>query len=463
MKSGDGFDLEQQRKSADGSMDNNEIFKNAQVPRLVYKNAIKSIPHDVQFRLKFMDLCQMFPQTELLETDIMSSIEKDFHDTPKAWIARAMYKLKKNPIENNIGFLAVLNNDDKESSDSDDNEEEKLSSKKRKRDNDESMNLKISAFQILEKATNEIKSPEMFMESINFMYEYTSNNPDTDSDDSSRYSNPSNAVIFLDHLFNKAFAADILTPEIVLKYAEFLLNTGDPKKAFSMIQNAIESDTLCKANVKIWLRLSEIASRLRSANPGKFVGSKYNPTSILRKGLQYIPMDSAGHLILIQKIFHQNLMNHTLKRPKGSPDLLGDFTRILIFSQRLQNSSETESFNSDDGILPVSTIGLMYVQYAMTKSNIELIRKLLKAIFHSNIAKISSNSSSDNLDGFKTLFDLCICAEKLSFTRKDKDASSKHHSFNLKRLYDEIIRFFDVRGCRDIVRDYTKRKNEALL
>ncbi len=460
LKSGDGFDLEKPQKSADTSLDNNEIFKNAQVPRLVYKNAVKSVPDDVQFRLKFMDLCQMFPQTELLETDIMASIEKDFHDTPKAWIARAMYKLKKNPIENNIGFLTVLNKDE-ESSDSDDSDEGKVSSKKRKRDNDESINLKLSGFQILEEATNKIKSPEMFMESIKFMYEYISNNPDADSDDSSRYSNPSNAVIFLDRLFTKAFGAGISSPEIVLKYAEFLLNTGDPKKAFSVIQNAIESNRLCKENVKIWLRLSEVASRLRSANPGKFVGSKYNPTSILQRGLQYISMESNGHLILLQKIFLQKLMNNTLKRSINSSTLISDFQRILILSQRLQSTSESETF-SDDGILPVSTIGLMYVQYAMTTSDIELIRKLLKAILGSNSGKISSDLSSDNIDGFKTLFDSCICAEKLSLTQKGNDSSSKHHSFNLKRLYDEIIRFFDVRGCGDIVRDYNKRKNEAL-
>jgi hypothetical protein len=64
------------------------------VPLLVYQGAIRAVPDDVAFRLDFLHILRDFPQTEMLETAILDSIERDFSGDTEAWIARAAHALQ---------------------------------------------------------------------------------------------------------------------------------------------------------------------------------------------------------------------------------------------------------------------------------------------------------------------------------------------------------------------------------
>ena len=46
--------------------------------QIIFKNAIKAIPDDIQFRLRFVEACRMFPHTKPLEEYIMESVTQDF-------------------------------------------------------------------------------------------------------------------------------------------------------------------------------------------------------------------------------------------------------------------------------------------------------------------------------------------------------------------------------------------------
>merc|ERR1712226_314036 len=63
------------------------------IPRLVFKNAVESIPNDVTFRLKFWDQCRLFSDTENLQRDVVESIRNDLcKENPEAWMAWALFQ-----------------------------------------------------------------------------------------------------------------------------------------------------------------------------------------------------------------------------------------------------------------------------------------------------------------------------------------------------------------------------------
>ncbi|GMI04563.1 hypothetical protein TrRE_jg7787 [Triparma retinervis] len=75
------------------SMEESPLFSGG-IASIVYQNAVKSVPKGgLAFRLKFLEQCGTFPQTDKLEHEIMESIAKDFPDDPSAYISRAQYVL----------------------------------------------------------------------------------------------------------------------------------------------------------------------------------------------------------------------------------------------------------------------------------------------------------------------------------------------------------------------------------
>jgi hypothetical protein len=62
------------------------------VASIVYKNAIEAIPH-LDFRLKFLEQCRAFPQTERLRAEILDSIKRDFPLDPSAYVGRARFSV----------------------------------------------------------------------------------------------------------------------------------------------------------------------------------------------------------------------------------------------------------------------------------------------------------------------------------------------------------------------------------
>jgi tetratricopeptide (TPR) repeat protein len=60
--------------------------------RVIYENAIKTVPDSVPFRLKFLEQCLLFPDTDSMVKLIVNSIDRDFSGKPEAWIARAHFE-----------------------------------------------------------------------------------------------------------------------------------------------------------------------------------------------------------------------------------------------------------------------------------------------------------------------------------------------------------------------------------
>lgn len=72
----DGIDLKDDNE--DGAPQEMEAFLQCKTAEIVYKNAIKQISDDFDFRMKFIEICQEFDNTENVVESILESIEDDF-------------------------------------------------------------------------------------------------------------------------------------------------------------------------------------------------------------------------------------------------------------------------------------------------------------------------------------------------------------------------------------------------
>ncbi len=59
--------------------------------QIIIKNAIVALPHDVRFRLRFVEACRMFPRTGPLEEYVMEGIGRDFGKSVEGWVARISF------------------------------------------------------------------------------------------------------------------------------------------------------------------------------------------------------------------------------------------------------------------------------------------------------------------------------------------------------------------------------------
>eukprot|EP00986_Skeletonema_menzelii_P006958 scaffold2632_cov124-Skeletonema_menzelii.AAC.6 len=92
----DGLPLEDDSEGSDE--ENDQGKRGVQLPstlllpsQIIFKNAIKAIPDNIQFRLRFVETCRMFPQTEQLEQYVMDSVTEDFGESVEGWVARISY------------------------------------------------------------------------------------------------------------------------------------------------------------------------------------------------------------------------------------------------------------------------------------------------------------------------------------------------------------------------------------
>ena len=82
------------RRSVLGLDESTDSFHRGAVPQAVFANAILSISDDLEFRNKFLEICDQFDQ-HLVSQSIVDSIVKDFGTTPRAWEIRAGFLLEQ--------------------------------------------------------------------------------------------------------------------------------------------------------------------------------------------------------------------------------------------------------------------------------------------------------------------------------------------------------------------------------
>jgi U3 small nucleolar RNA-associated protein 6 len=260
---------------AETAANEDDVESSVQIPVIIYKNAIKKVPDDVQFRLKFVQICRMYPETDEVEAMIMSTVESDFADDHDAWIERAEY-------------AADVGGD---------------------------------VFSILEEATDSVQSEEMYLAAIHFAKEAV----DSEAFDSQK------GVSFLDRLFEKASEASISSTEILLEHSRFLISTGNATSAVSLLRAAIhdDRDNDLSKDAQIWLELAQAVQVTSDAG----YTTQQEPREVLEHAMKHIPIHDDRYVDIAVSLFRSLLFQPPKSSVEKTQKKIADlFERILVLS-----------------------------------------------------------------------------------------------------------------------------------
>jgi hypothetical protein len=409
-------------KPDDGTVDRVDEIK---IPMIVYKNAVQSIPDNVSFRLRFLDACTRFPNTEPITEAIQESLRRDFASSPEAWIARALYAAQKQALpegERTHMEQQATKSDDESSSDSGDSSSDSDS------DDDERPAKRAKPLSsepvlaILEQALDTVPSDEMHVQAFRFARSYQSQLENDEEKDHQE------ALVmvkkFIQGLFDTK-AEDCSSSELILELVNYLTETSrQRKKPITMLQKFCTEN---KASFEVWVKWASMERK--------------NTMPVLKLSLSKIAMSEPDHLrLLLQYLGAQMLLNDEKEF------IWQTFQRILL----LQAGKEDTTMDMPEivqefafGVASVADACTKLLQYYQKDGLLESARRVYtKVLFQSNVLK----STDPNIEEWKNFVDLCI-----SFERKDK--------VRLVRLYDQVLDRF-----RDTVLEehYQQEKDEAI-
>eukprot|EP00979_Chaetoceros_neogracilis_P010103 scaffold2368_cov289-Chaetoceros_neogracile.AAC.28 len=431
-----------QSDSSEGEEDNDEalesFYEEAKLPRIIYRNAIKAVPNEILFRVKFVEQCKLFPQTDVIVDEIKESIEQDFEDNEEAWIARANFAVDTEGDNDNtkkIGFLA-------------DNDEDLTVSKKRKHDDNEISVGQDNPLKILDDATDSIESPSMFLQTIAFVKSYIRHisTQEGGSDDLSASSKRKiqYAGKFLLQVVEKTSVHGIVSPELAIECTSVLLNLALPSNALEYIENLVKNREECRSHALCWIKYAEVKARVE--------GDALISCKIMRTALKVIPLHDGGYKCLLSKLFVDLLTLSAV-----SPSLSREKEIALLYEKFLLINHRKETIGND---LTLPALSSAYINHLAAKGNTDSIRRTYtKLIFNSNYPRLP-DKSGEEIEDMKTLFDQCINVENICKKRDGTDPKQQKRQLGL--LYDAAFQFFTQNGYSGVADGFTRRKNKEL-
>ena len=404
------------------------------IPMIICKNAIQSIPDEVTFRLRFLDTCSRFPNTEPIQEAIQASLRKDFESSPEAWIARALYVAEKQALPEGERTLieseiSNQNNSDSDSSsgssdddsDSDSDDEEQRPAKRARPLSSEPV------VAVLEQALETVTTDEMYVQAFRFARSYQNQLEETaEEGDSDQQQAMETVQKFLQNIFD-AKSENCSSSELILELVNYLAETSRQRKKPTMML-----EKFCKENVKpsfeTWVKWAGMESK--------------NTVSVLKMGLSKVPMSDPDHLRLLLQYLGARMLLES--NNKGS--IWDAFQRMLL----LHAGKEDTTMEMPDivqeyafGISSVADACFKLLQFYQKSGNVQSARKLYAAVlFQSSVIK----GNSPNVEEWKVFVDHCISLE-----RKDKN--------RLLRLYNQVLEIFQGTSLEE---HYETQKAEAL-
>jgi U3 small nucleolar RNA-associated protein 6 len=375
------------------------FYEDAKLPRIIFRNAIKSIPKDVAFRIQFIDQCRLFPQTQIIIDEIMGSIEGDFGEVEEAWIARAKFAMGSDNGSNRKGFLAPS------SSPSPLEEEDGNDSLGKRKHNDEienAANVRDDPLQILAEATDCVKTPKMFMETISFARSYIDHlcsNSEGNELSAATKRDIMNAGILLKNVVKKAIDTAEYSADLVVECTTVLTELGSPKEALDFIEGIVKHNKDCNGSAKCWMKYAEIKTRL--------TGDLSVPCKLYRRALKQIPLHDENHKPLLLKLFSDLLVLSSMEESSSyERELESLYDKILLINHQK---------NESEDMLSLPSIALAYIKHLISRGNMNLVRKVYsKLLFTSNYTKLEDKTDGEISD-MKAFIDQCIVLEKIEF------------------------------------------------
>ena len=418
------------------------FFEEAKLPRIIYKNAIKAVPSDVLFRVKFLEQCKLFPQTEIIVDEIMDSIEEDFGEHEEAWIARAKFAVDYETDGNKeIGFMKS-----RSAKDTNNDKDESKSRKRKQVDTDIAM--RSDPFEVLKEATETIQTPKMFMETMNFVKAYTQHACAQEDINESMTMDTKRKILkagtFMKRIIEKIVNNGITTPDLVVEVTSTLFELSMSSNALQYIENIMNSNEMCKTSAKCWIKYADVKA-IVSADSSL-------SCKVLRRGHKVIPLHDPGHRQIISKLFMNLLSLASLSSSNAKEkELLSLYDKILLTSSRRKEDEEG---------INLPSLSLCFLKYLVTKSDLATATKVYKKlIFHSNYLHLSDKTSEEMYE-MDTLFQTVIALEKINVREATGDKQKRR---NLSLVYDAAHSFFSEHGYPRKADHFTKLKNKDLV
>ena len=271
---------------AETAANEDDVESSAQIPVIIYKNAIKKIPGDVQFRLKFVQICRMYPETDEVEAMIMSTVERDFAHDPDAWIERAEY-------------AADVGGD---------------------------------VFSILEEAINSVQTEAMYLAAIHFANEVITAETEV--------SIAQQGASFLGRLFEKAEEVDVTSTRVLSEHSRYLISIGEATSAVNLLHSAVHGgdDKRFSKDAEIWLELAQTVQIVSDA--GYPVQQK--PREVLEHAMKIIPIHDDRYADIAVSLFRSLLFEPPKSDAEKVQKKIADlFEHILILSSDENQKSQS--------------------------------------------------------------------------------------------------------------------------
>lgn len=427
-------EVEEEEQEVEDELDS--LVESAKLPRIIYKNAIKAIPNDVMFRVRFVEQCKLFPETQLLVDEIMQSIEMDCGNVEEAWIFRAKIAMDLGTDqENKRGFMVEPERD----------EDQK---KKRKRDDSTQSTGQSEPLCILDEATDSICTPKMFLETITFTKWYINHILEKEKDENELSEETkrqvSDAGLFMKRIIAKSRNHDVVSPELCVECASILLHLGHPSDAVEYLEQVVNNNAQCKSSALCWLKYAHVKAEV-AQRPSIFC-------SIIRKALKLLPLNSDGYKLLLSHLFVRLLELSSIE-----PTTAHDQELSLIYDKLLLIDHQLQTKEDVGEKITLPSLCSVYINYARNKGDANLSRKIYnKIIFGSNYTHLP-NKTTEELGDMTTLYHQCIDIEKSDVEQKYETRRRK-----LTCLFDAAIEFFTTNGCDRVSNEFMKMKNTTL-
>lgn len=376
---------------------------------IAYKNAVKEIPDSIPFRLRFLDICRRFPNTESLMDSIQSPLQKDFASQPEAWIARALYEAEKESNSNQFTKMeqsAAKDRDESAEEEGDDSGHDARPSKKAR--------TKEPVVAILEKAIESLATDDMFLQAFRFSQTYKN-----ELEQRGKEEGLIQVQKFIDDLFEQA--SNHSSPDLALEQVNYFVEIDMEGKAVQILKKFCTT-TQKTVPAALWIRWA-------SMSPKK---SK----SILEKSLLHIPMSQPDHMHVLLQYFGSQIIAR-----EDDSTIFNTFQRILVLAPSATELIVEDVAHLKFGIESVAHAWLKYLEYAHERSGLKRVRKIYSAVLFQSTMVVNES----NIGYIRTFFDKCAQIEEKDKTR-------------LRRLYDKAVELFKDTSLEAIYRDERNEK-----
>ena len=401
-RDGDGTGGDQGSESEQKDENHNAEVSDYKIATIVYKNAIQSIPDSIEFRLRFLDTCRKFPDTQALMNMIQEQVQRDFgSQKPDAWIARAIYQAEQTET--------VMVPKDKAIPDDPEEPHETKSKRPTKK-----ARTKDRVVAVLEEGMEAIDTYEMKLHAFRFAMRYTFEQEELGNRDSVKQSQElADSII-------KACSGQTVSPDLALEQVEYYLAQGDTKQAMDVLE------TFCSkseggAPSTLWIRW---ASLFDQKNHSK---AKH----VLNRAIGQIPLGKSDHMIVLLQYF-----GCLLKEKTSDKATLNDtFQRILLLAPTAWEVNIEDVSEYWFGIRCLAQAYLEYLKLATSHQQQESLgpkvaRKVYESVLFQATIKLSTEDNF-NFGYLQTFVDEVLQLEEVSTKRTE-----------LCRVYDQAIHIF---------------------